>query len=145
MNKDPLFRAATYNPDTVFPVGTKITEPQLYDGRALNYLPGNTASTPEHYLEIWQESIATKDRAYFVGANALCPFAGAMPQEFSGSLEDAPASVKEFRESQKATVYAESGVGGDVDEFGHLKPLKVPVGVSSFDLPPSVAEPEHRG
>ncbi|MCG7321356.1 ETEC_3214 domain-containing protein [Arsenicicoccus bolidensis] len=139
----PLSRAASFNPETVFPAETVIEEPSLNSGRSLHYLAGNTSSTPEHYVESWPLSMASKNRAYFVGASALCLGVYQGGSSFVGHLEDAPADVKKFRDTIVASLYAESTEGGDLDNEGYLKELGAPIGVSSWDLPPSIAEPAH--
>lgn len=92
LQQAPLARAASFEPRTVYPEDHKVTEPFLNDGRNLDYLPGYTGTTPEHYMESWgQPSNASRQRAYFVGSIGLCYQPPDLRvEEYRGDLTKAP-------------------------------------------------------
>ena len=111
--------------------------------RGLNYMPGVTGSTPEHYIESWGVgSVASRDRGYFVGINALCMDPSKLKyfEPYVGGAAKAPREAQELRKRYAANTYAETAppLPARLDEFGFIAGLRVGIGVSSYGLPPSV-------
>lgn len=130
--------------------------------RRLQYQVGVTGSTPENYLE-WTGpgSHMTQLRSYFAGVNPLCVGNSqreSLPeQSYTGLLADAPAKLRNFRETFAANTYAETvdPLSPLLSDLGQvLLPLNgsdlgctrevagcaaVTVGVYGFGLPPSLA------
>jgi hypothetical protein len=81
--------------------------------RVLDYMPANTGSTPEHYLE-WSgpSSTASGLRSYFVGVNPLCVEeavrTGSDNEYYRGPLDEAPPGLLGVRERYAANTFAET-------------------------------------
>jgi hypothetical protein len=139
-----LAEVAVFNEDTsTFSADELQLNAAALNDRDLNYMPGLSGSTPEHYIESWGPgSVASRDRGYFVGLNPLCLGSAGVDyfEPYVGGIAKAPRQVKALRERFAANTYAETAapLTPRLDEFGFFEGLGVGVGVSSFQLPPSL-------
>lgn len=123
------------------------------DNRALSYAPWSTASSVAQLVEEGAAtSNASRGRAYYVGANAVCAdldSLGLGTEPWFGALRDAPAVVRAARSGIAANFYAETvDLEVSLDENGQLGVLQDGVRVRGlfasphhFDLPLDLHSP----